>query len=553
MAKIIFYDATELDKQQLSESLEGTDHYWEYVEDKIELSNCVADAEVVSVFVTSTVTSEMIEAMPKLKLIACRSTGFNNIDFEAAKEHGITVVNVPTYGEATVAEYAFAMLLALNRKLPKVIDIENEQFSPEELNGHDLQGKVFGVIGTGHIGQKALKIADGFSMKTIAFDAFPKDELQEEYNFDYVELDELLETSDFISLHVPYLPATHHIMNRDNLVKMKRGAILINTARGELVETSALVDLLDNGHLGGACIDVIEGEKLLDHNEEIALLRSHVLPEDTLRHSVEIDVLKKMPNVIISPHNAFNTVEAIMRINQTTVKNIIDFWYGDTENEVVPPKKSRGKLLLARHGESEWNATGNWTGHTDVHLSDKGFKDAAKLGRALKETDIPIDISYCSELIRARETLQGMLDASQQFDVDIITSPAINERDYGDYTGKNKWEVKEQVGEEKFNAIRRGWDDPIPGGETLKMVYERAVPFYQETVLPRLLAGENVLLVAHGNSIRALVKYLDTISDTDVESLEMIFGEILMYEVSEDGLNEKKTVIDIETEPSPNA
>ncbi len=553
MARIIFYDATELDKKQLSESLEGTDHHWEYIEDKIELSNCDAEAEVISVFVTSTVTREIIEALPKLKLIACRSTGFNNIDFEAVKERGIIVTNVPTYGEATVAEYAFTMLLALNRKLPEVISVENEQFSPEDLNGHDLQGKVFGVIGTGHIGLKALKIADGFSMKTIAFDAFPKKELQDEYDFDYVELDELLQSSDFISLHVPYLPATHHIMNRENLSKMKPGAILINTARGELVDTAALVELLDSGHLGGACIDVIEGEKLLDHNEEIALLRSHILPEDVLRHSVEIDVLKKMPNVIISPHNAFNTVEAIQRINNTTTKNIIDFWYGETPNKVEPPKKSPGKLLIVRHGESEWNITGQWTGLTDVHLDDKGFKEAAKLGQALKKMGTNIDTAYISKLIRARETLEGMLNAAQQFDIEIVSDKAINERDYGEYTGKNKWEVRDEVGEDQFDAIRRGWDVDIPGGESLKMVYGRVVPFYKQTIVPLVQSGKNILIVAHGNSNRALMKYIEMIDDTGISKLEMPFGEINIYDISDDGLSTNKEVVKIDTEISPNA
>jgi D-lactate dehydrogenase len=262
MAKIYFYDSTDLDKQQLSEALIGTDHNWEYVSEKISIGNCRADAEVISVFVTSTVSREMIDFMPNLKLIACRSTGFNNIDFDATKEHGITVVNVPTYGEATVAEYAFTMLLALNRRLPKVLEAENEQVNTQELIGHDLQGKVFGVIGTGHIGQKALRIAKGFSMETIAYDSFAKNELQDEIGFKYVSLEELLGRADVVSLHVPYLPTTHHIINADTLKMMKPGSILINTARGELVDTRSLIEYLDNGHIGGAAIDVVEGEKL---------------------------------------------------------------------------------------------------------------------------------------------------------------------------------------------------------------------------------------------------------------------------------------------------
>jgi len=550
MALIYFYDTTDLDKSQLNTALEGTDHHWEFVPDKCEVANCNPDTEVVSVFISSDINRLVIEAMPKLKLIACRSTGFNNVDLAAAQEHGITVVNVPTYGENTVAEYAFTLLLALKRKLPAVLKAENAQFSSNDLMGHDLQGLTIGVVGTGHIGQKALKIANGFSMQAIAYDSYQKPELQEELDFKYVELDDLLAQSDIVSLHLPYLPATHHIMNRDRLNKMKPGAILINTARGELVDTEALTELLCNGQLGGACIDVIEGEVLLNYHEEIALLRSDTIPEDLLHHGVEISVLEKMPNVIVSPHNAFNTVEAIERINQTTAKNIIDFWYGNIPNKVSPEKKPIGKLLVVRHAESEWNASGKWTGRTDVHLSEKGFKDSALLGQALKGLNINIDVAYCSEQIRTRETLEGILDAAQQFDVKVETISAIDERDYGEYTGKNKWEIKDTVGEEAFNQIRRGWDVPVPGGETLKMVYERVTPFYNDTVLPILQEGKSVLIVASGNSLRAIIKYLETISDEDISQVEMPFGQIITYEINAKGLSVNSAITQIDITPT---
>lgn len=553
MALIYFYDATELDKKQLSEGLEGTDHSWKFVDDKISLENCNPEAEVISVFVSSTVTRAMIESMPKLKLIACRSTGFNNIDFEATEEHDIAVVNVPTYGNETVAEFVFTMLLALTRKLPAILIAEHTKFTPEDLTGIDLHGKTFGVIGTGNIGQKSLKIAGGFSMRTIAHDPFPKDGLDKELGFKYVELDQLLEQSDVISLHVPYLPSTHHLMSEERLGKMKRGAILVNTARGELVDTKALIKFLDNRHLAGAAIDVVEGEVLLKHEEEVDVALGRTNPRGTMQHSVEISILKAMPNVIISPHNAYNTVAAIQRINQTTTDNIIKYWYNDTPNLVKPPEKPPGKLIIARHGESEWNATGQWTGTTDVHLTEKGFKEAAKLGVALKELEIPINAAYCSEQIRTRETLEGILNASQQFDVDITVASEINERDYGDYTGKNKWEVKEILGEEAFNDLRRGWNVEIPNGETLKMVYERAVPFYKEKVLPLVNKGQNVLLVAHGNSIRALIKYIEDIDDSEVSNLQMLFGQLVIYEVDEEGHRKNSFIKEIDTEQSPNA
>jgi D-lactate dehydrogenase len=549
MAQIYFYDSTELDKEHLSAALSSTDHHWVFIEDKISLENCSQEAEVISIFVTSNITRQIIESMPKLKLIACRSTGFNNIDFDAVKEKGITVVNVPTYGESTVAEYAFTMLLALQRKIQEVLATENQRFMPQDLIGHDLDGKVLGVVGTGHIGQKSIKIGNGFSMKVIAYDVFPKSDLQQSLDFKYVELDELLERSDVITLHTPYLPATHHIMNSERFNKMKPGAILVNTARGELVDTQALIETLESGRLGGAAIDVVEGETLLNHNEETALLRSDILPEEVLRHSVEISVLKKMPNVIISPHNAFNTVEAIERINNTTAKNIIDFWYGNTPNRVEPAKKPTGKLTVIRHAESEWNATGKWTGITDVHLSEKGFRESALLGQSVKSLGLKTDVAYCSEQIRTRETLEGILNASQQFEVDIVTKRELNERDYGDYTGKNKWEIKELLGEEAFNNIRRGWDVPVPNGETLKMVYERVVPFYIDTILPLLLDGKNVMLVAHGNSIRALMKYIESIPDDEVGNLEMIFGQIIVYEISVEGKKIDSLVAKIDTIP----
>lgn len=208
-----------------------------------------------------------------------------------------------------------------------------------------------------------------------------------------------------------------------------------------------------------------------------------------------------------------------------------------------------GQLVIVRHGESEWNALGKWTGHTDVHLSEKGYKEAAMMGELLK--DIKLDYAYMSQQQRTKETLEGILDASGQYDVPYEVAAAINERDYGVYTGKNKWEMRDEVGEEQFQRIRRGWDEPIPEGETLKMVYERAVPFYQDTVVPRLANGENVLLAAHGNSIRSLVKYIESVSDADIGEIEMIFGSALIYHVDDAGKCIDKNIRHIDTTPPP--
>lgn len=552
MAVISFYDTTELDREQLTSGLKNTDHYWEFREGRLDIDNLNPQAEVLSVFVSSAVTREIIEALPRLRIIACRSTGYNNVDLDAANEHNIAVLNVPTYGEQTVAEYAFTLLLALVRRIPAVLKTENEAFNQSALLGHDLGGKTIGIIGTGHIGQRAIRIARGFDMTVLAYDAFPNTDLPNSLGFTYVSLDELLQQADIISLHVPYLPATHHLLDADRLHKIKDGSVLINTARGELIDTEALVHALHSGKLGGAALDVIEGEAFLSYNEEAMLLRSNAIPQDLLKHSVEISMLNKMPNVIISPHNAFNTVEAIGRINQITAQNIIEYWYGNTPNLVKASKKPYGKLIIARHAESEWNATGQWSGITDVHLSEKGFHESTMLGLVLRDLKTRIDVAYCSEQIRTRETLEGILSASQQFDVPVHRSASINERDYGDYTGKNKWEMKEILGEEQFNHLRRGWNEPVPNGETLKMVYARVLPFYKTTVLPQLLDGKNVLIVAHGNSIRALIKYIEELSDQDIESIEMIFGKIMMYDIDKHGHVKEKNAVAINS-PPPNA
>lgn len=208
-----------------------------------------------------------------------------------------------------------------------------------------------------------------------------------------------------------------------------------------------------------------------------------------------------------------------------------------------------GKLLISRHTESEWNALGKWTGITDVHLSKNGFHQAAQLGEALK--DIKLDYAFASQQIRTLETLEGILDASGQVSVPYERNEALNERDYGDYTGMNKWEMRDKVGEETFNRIRRDWDYPVPQGETLKMVYERTIPFYKEHILPKLLEGQTVLVVSHGNAIRALIKYMENISDEGVADIEMPFGHILEYEVNPDGTRKTKHEMQIELVAPP--
>lgn len=211
--------------------------------------------------------------------------------------------------------------------------------------------------------------------------------------------------------------------------------------------------------------------------------------------------------------------------------------------------EGRGRLIIVRHGESEWNARGVWTGTTDVHLTPNGRHQARLLGESIAE--IKLDRAVASAQIRTHETLDEMLDAMGQAQVERTYAAALNERDYGEYTGKNKWEVKASIGEAAFQDLRRGWDHAVPGGETLKAVYERTIPFYHSTILPWLNAGETVLVAAHGNSIRSLQKYIESISDEAVGSLEMLFGDVVTYHVDADGRMHDKQVIHTGITPPP--
>jgi 2,3-bisphosphoglycerate-dependent phosphoglycerate mutase len=206
-------------------------------------------------------------------------------------------------------------------------------------------------------------------------------------------------------------------------------------------------------------------------------------------------------------------------------------------------------LIVVRHGESEWNARGVWTGTTDVELDTKGHYEGVQMGKLL--ADIHLDHAFTSNLIRTQETLNEILETTGQTDVPKTISPDIRERDYGDYTGQNKWEIRESIGEAAFASLRRDWNYPVPGGETLKDVYERTVPCYEEEILPLLLKGQNVLVVAHGNSIRSLVKYIETVSDQDISKVEMIFGQAIIYTVNSEGKMLTKAIRQIDTVPPP--
>lgn len=204
-----------------------------------------------------------------------------------------------------------------------------------------------------------------------------------------------------------------------------------------------------------------------------------------------------------------------------------------------------GKLIVARHHESVWNKRGLWTGEVDIGLTTYGFEMSKKMGKLIN--DLTVDQAFASTQVRSMQTLFCM-EEGKWTDVPVIRNSALNERDYGIYTGKNKMEMLKILGEEEFNKLRRAWDYPVPEGETLKMVYERIVPFYLSTMLPILKEGKNALMVAHGNSIRALMKYIEKLTNEDMMNVEMLFGAVVIYDLNEEGYMIDKEVREIPNE-----
>ena len=292
-------------------------------------------AEIVSVFIRSKVTRHVIDRLPNLRLVAARSTGFDHVDLDACVGRGITVANVPAYGENTVAEHTFALMLTLTRKVHKAyIRTSGGDFSLAGLEGVDLKDRTLGVVGTGRIGLHVIRIAKGFGMNVLAFDVRPQPILAEVLGFQYVPLSDLLHLSNIVSLHVPLLPQTRHLMSRERFAEMRRGAILINTARGAVVDTDALIWALDEGILNGAGLDVIEGEELVGEEDRYL---GEAKAEEKMRVLAQQYVLLRRENVILTPHMAFYSREAEERILETTADNVASFLAGTPHNVVSAP------------------------------------------------------------------------------------------------------------------------------------------------------------------------------------------------------------------------
>jgi D-lactate dehydrogenase len=328
MAHIAIVGASREDKAFFEHELKG--HKLAFYPAPLADTDLDPKIQVLSVFVDTPVTASIIAALPDLKLIACRSTGFNHIDVGAAKKHGAAIANVPTYGGTTVAEYTFTLLLMLTRRMVEVLR-ESGTTAPDRQRerGTDLYGKTIGIIGTGSIGLGVARIAKGFGMEVLGYDVYPRAEEANKIGFTYCkDVAEVFKKSDVVTLHIPYTPGNHHFISANHIANVRHGAILINTARGELVDTPALVDALRHGHLAGAALDVLEGEYLMDPDQLIALAAHNDAAKQTLSHAVAMAALQHMPNVILTDHNAYNTVEAIRRINQVTADNIHNFFGG---------------------------------------------------------------------------------------------------------------------------------------------------------------------------------------------------------------------------------
>lgn len=330
--KIAFFEIKGWEKRYLKKRI--GEHHLEFFPDPLTPENVkkIKNCEILSVFIYSKIDKHILDNLPKLKLITTRSTGYDHIDLKRCKQKKILVCNVPFYGENTVAEHTFALILSLSRNIHKsYMRTVRGDYSIEGLKGFDLKGKTLGVIGAGRIGLHVIRIAKSFGMNVLAYDVHKDDFLAEVLGFTYVSLEDLLKKSDIISLHVPYNKSTHHLINKESIKLIKKGAILINTARGGVVDTEALIEALDKGILSGAGLDVLEGEELIKEEKQLLYDPNKL---QILGNLVKDHILLRKDNVVFTPHIGFYSQEALERILQTTIENIQGFLSGKPQNIV---------------------------------------------------------------------------------------------------------------------------------------------------------------------------------------------------------------------------
>ncbi len=330
---IAFFEIQPWEEEKLKQVFSGDDLLFFDAPLREEHMEEIRECEILSIFIHSEISKKIVEGLPNLKLIATRSTGYDHIDMEAVRTKGVIVCNVPSYGENTVAEHTFALILSLSRNIHKshVRRLRNN-FSIEGLKGFDLKGKTLGVVGTGKIGKNVIQIAKGFAMQVLGYDAFPNEKLAKELEFSYVTLPEVLAQSDIITLHTPYLKETYHLINEENIKTVKRGAMLINTARGELVDNDALLWALEHKVFSGCGLDVIEGEELI--REEKELLYEKKMNVEKMAELVKDHMLLGRDEVVYTPHIAFYSEEALERILTTTIENIHCYTKGTCQNAI---------------------------------------------------------------------------------------------------------------------------------------------------------------------------------------------------------------------------
>jgi len=327
MEKIAFFDTKPYDKLWFDKL--NTDYNIKYLDYKLTPDSAAAarGCKAVVAFVNDTINNETIDELCALgvKLIALRCAGYNNVDLKYAKDK-ISVVRVPVYSPYAVAEHTMALLLTLNRKIHKAfIRTRDFNFSLNGLTGFDLHGKTAGVIGTGQIGRIFIDICKGFGMNVIAYDPYP----MENSNINYVSLDKLFAESDIISLHCPLTKDTRYIINERSLAQMKEGVVILNTSRGQLIDSDALLQSLKDGKVRGAGLDVYEEETALFFED----YSSTIVQDDVLARLVSL------PNVIMTSHQAFLTEEALQKIAEVTLFNLNQFYNGEALTNEVAYKK----------------------------------------------------------------------------------------------------------------------------------------------------------------------------------------------------------------------
>ncbi len=330
MTRIAFYDTRSYDKDSFSKENERHNFEIEYYEFKLteKTAFTAKGFDAICVFVNDVVNAQVLETLKTcgIKLVLLRCAGFNNVDLDAAQKNGIKVARVPAYSPHAVAEHAVALLMALTRHIPQAyIRTKTANFNLEGLTGRDLNGLTAGVFGTGKIGRVMAEILKGFGMKIICYDPYPNQEWAKKNGFSYVDVETIFKTSDVLTFHCPLTEQTRHIVNHDTTKMMKNDAVIINTGRGALIDTKALVHALKHKYIGGAALDVYEEESQFFFQDWSA----EVLTDDVLAR------LLTFPNVIITGHQAFLTKTALANIAQVTLDNLKDFIEGkELVNEV---------------------------------------------------------------------------------------------------------------------------------------------------------------------------------------------------------------------------